>query len=132
MVNLADALTVLYPNATPLVDYTVSDDGTGPAITDWSAALGPIPSAETLAAVAEDQVAAARQQRATMAALSQTLGGMNAAAISDRVTLRYVLTLLNDVREHLGLPRIQEADHLAGIQVAIAAGAAEPIQLAAP
>lgn len=66
-------------------------------------------------------------QRAVQQALAITLSELGPAAVSDRVTLRYVLTLLNDVREHVGLPRIPELAHLAGIQAAIAAGAGEPI-----
>lgn len=68
------------------------------------------------------------RSRAVAQAISETMGGFAPANISDRVTLRYVLTLLNDVREHLGLTRIQEPDHLAGITAAIAAGAGEPIE----
>jgi hypothetical protein len=61
MVTLAEALEVLYPNARPLVDYVVRDDGTGPRIADWSAALGAQPTAEQLAAVTAEQVEAARR-----------------------------------------------------------------------
>ena len=66
-------------------------------------------------------------KRAVTDAVTQTMTGMSAANVSDRVTLRYVLTLLNDVREHVGLTRIVEADHLVGLTQAVAFGAGDPL-----
>lgn len=63
MVALADAVFVLFPNAAPLVDYVVSDAGSGPFISHWNEALGPQPTAEQLAAVTEQQVIDARGAR---------------------------------------------------------------------
>lgn len=63
MVTTAEALEVLYPAAVPLVDYVVTDDGTGPQITVWSPALGPEPTPAQLAAVTDQQVTAARKAR---------------------------------------------------------------------
>jgi hypothetical protein len=68
MVALAEALEVLFPAAVPLVDYEVSDDGTGPRITRWSDALGARPTADQVAAVTADQVAAARTAKLRAAA----------------------------------------------------------------
>lgn len=59
MVTTAEALAALYPTATPLVDYVVTDTG----ITFWSPALGPQPSPAALAAVTDQQVADARSAR---------------------------------------------------------------------
>jgi hypothetical protein len=63
VVTTADALTVLYPAAVPLVDYVVADAGAGPAITFWSATLGPQPTPAQLDAVTDQQVTAARTAR---------------------------------------------------------------------
>lgn len=46
--NLGDALLVLYPDATPNVDYLVADTGAGPEIVEWR--LGGMPSRDDLAA----------------------------------------------------------------------------------
>jgi hypothetical protein len=72
--------------------------------------------------------AAWEKQQAVLAALNGTMTGLGPDQVSDRVIMRYILTLHNDLREHLGLSRILEPQHLAGIQAAIAAGAAEPVQ----
>lgn len=45
---VVDALQYLYPNAKPLIDYTVSDSGNGPFISYWSEALGSQPTAEQI------------------------------------------------------------------------------------
>lgn len=63
MVALAEALEVLYPTAKPLVDWVVTDDGTGPRLTFWSPALGPEPTPAQLAAVTDQQVTDARRAK---------------------------------------------------------------------
>lgn len=63
MVSIADALTVLYPDAEPLVDYEVMDSGTGEFISFWAQSLGPQPTPEQLAAVTEQQVTDARKAK---------------------------------------------------------------------
>jgi hypothetical protein len=129
MVTLPDALEVLYPNALAGA-WRLTDTGSGPTITYWDvAALGTQPTPETITAVTQQQVDTLRSSRAVSAALQTTFNSLSPSAVSDRVTLRYVLTLLNDVREHVGLPRIMEPAHIAGIQASIQAGAAEPITL---
>jgi len=68
MVNLPAALAYLYPSAIPLVDYGVQDDGQGPYIAFWSAALGAQPTAAQLQA-AGDAAALATARAAKMAAI---------------------------------------------------------------
>jgi len=52
MNNLGLILRHLYPNANPLADYRVQDDGSGPYIAHWDEAkLGPRPTQEELDAV---------------------------------------------------------------------------------
>jgi hypothetical protein len=52
MNNLGLILKHLYPNADPLRDYRVQDDGAGPYIAEWDEAkLGPRPTQEELDAV---------------------------------------------------------------------------------
>ena len=52
MQNLGLTLGVLYPNAVPLRDYRVQDDGAGPYIAHWDEAkLGTRPTQEELDAV---------------------------------------------------------------------------------
>lgn len=48
MVILSTIIAHLYPQARPLIDYTVTDDGTGQRITHWSDALGLQPIKEEL------------------------------------------------------------------------------------
>ncbi len=60
MQNLGLILATLYPNADPLVDYRVQDDGAGPYIAYWNEqALGPQPDTATLQAAEAAAVAAA-------------------------------------------------------------------------
>jgi hypothetical protein len=91
------------------------------------------------------------KQQAIAAAVTLTMTGLSPANISDRVTLRYVCTLLNDVREAVALiadghaadaltllagdtpgnrredVRILEQAHQIGLQYAVLAGAGEPV-----
>lgn len=55
MVNLSDAIQVLFPQSRPLIDWVVSDSGSGPQITRWSIDESQ-PTAEQLAAVTPEQV----------------------------------------------------------------------------
>ena len=55
MVNLSDALMVLFPQSRPQIDWVVTDDGSGPQITRWSLSETQ-PTAEQLAAVTTEQV----------------------------------------------------------------------------
>lgn len=59
MVNLAQKISFLFPNAVSLVDFAVSNDGTGEVISFWSPALGAQPSQATLDAVTQAQIDAA-------------------------------------------------------------------------
>ena len=55
MVNLADAIMVLFPQSKPQIDWVVADSGNGPEITRWS--LGDAqPTPEQLAAVTQDNI----------------------------------------------------------------------------
>jgi hypothetical protein len=84
VVKLADAVTVLFPAARPLVDYILSDDGTGPLITYWSPTLGTQPTADRLASVTQAEVDEAGVAR-TVAAAEQILSH---SAESDHVAIR--------------------------------------------
>lgn len=65
MVNLADAIMVLYPQSRPLIDWCVTEDGSGPAITRWSLSV-PQPTPEQIAAVTADQVERLRNSALTI------------------------------------------------------------------
>lgn len=67
MVTPIDALSVLFPDAAPLRDYSVSDDGKGAVISAWNLP-DPQPTPEQLAAVTEAQVTAARLAKVRAAA----------------------------------------------------------------
>lgn len=57
MVNIAEAIVVLYPTAIALIDFIIFDDGKGPIITFWNTEkYGPEPTPQMLAAVTPDQV----------------------------------------------------------------------------
>lgn len=127
MVSLIDALSVLAPDAIPLRDYELADDGTGPRIAAWNLPE-PQPTAEQIAAVTVEQVAAVRRAKQIAAAAAETLGGWQPTGISDRTILRYVLTLVNDLREHVGLTRVPESEHVAALVAAVQAGYGEPIE----
>lgn len=124
--TIPDALLVLRPTARQFADYLVSDDGSGARITRWSHP-SPEPTAAEIAAVTPQQVAAARQQRAAALAVQETLGSLTPSAVSARVILRYTLTELNILRAAVGLGRIEEPQHLAGILAFVQAGAGDPI-----
>lgn len=69
MVNMAEAVAVLFPAARPLRDYRVESDPTGERIAHWDdASLGPSPTPEQLAAVTDADVAATRIARVRTAA----------------------------------------------------------------
>jgi len=127
MVTLADALGVLLPTARPSLDYVVADDGDGPRVTYWNLP-DPPPTAEQISAVTAEHVAAVRKARQVAAAAAETLAGLQPTGISDRTILRYVLTLVNDLREHIGLPRVSEPEHVAALLAAVQAGYGDPIQ----
>lgn len=55
MVNLSDALMVLFPESQPQIDWVVTDDGSGPQITRWSLSDAQ-PTPGQIAAVTADQV----------------------------------------------------------------------------
>ncbi|QEL18516.1 XkdW family protein [Limnoglobus roseus] len=112
MVTLADALTVLYPAASPLVDYTVADDGTGPRIAAWHLP-GLQPTAEQLAAVTPEHVAMVRagaQMTAAGALLLSSEPVSRAVRASDSVGYE----LRNNVAEVLGVV-IDHVDELAAM-----------------
>jgi hypothetical protein len=128
VVTLPDALEVLYPNA-PTGAYTLADPGSGPTIAAWDEQqLGSQPTSAQIAAVTESQVATGRRDRVIADAVAQIFAARSPIATAILVLSRYGLTQDNDIREHLGLPRITESQHLLGIQAAIAAGAGLPIE----
>jgi len=55
VVNLADAIMVLFPQSKPQIDWVVTDSGNGPQITSWKMQEQQ-PTSEQIAAVTEDQV----------------------------------------------------------------------------
>lgn len=55
MVNLADAVSVLFPESKPGIDWIVADSGSGPELSRWNLA-DPRPTAEQIAAVTQDQI----------------------------------------------------------------------------
>jgi hypothetical protein len=55
VVNLADAIMVLFPQSKPQIDWVVTDNGSGPQVTLWSLSETQ-PTAEQLAAVTTEQV----------------------------------------------------------------------------
>jgi hypothetical protein len=64
MVNVPDAILVLFPSSVPAIDWVVVNG----EITYWDPALGQPPTAKQLAAVTDAQVTAYRQQQARAAA----------------------------------------------------------------
>ena len=56
MVTLAEAIRVIYPNARPLTDYVIQDNGSGPVIVYWNQAVGPQPTQAQIDAVADADV----------------------------------------------------------------------------
>lgn len=64
MSNIVDVLRADYPQAEPLRDYVVEDrlDGRGQRIVAWSAALGPKPDEQALAARWTEAVATQARQ----------------------------------------------------------------------
>lgn len=48
--NIAQIISYMYPDAVPIIDYQVGDDGTGPRITVWNYVKAPQPDAATLGA----------------------------------------------------------------------------------
>jgi len=95
MVTMDQALGVLVPDANPLRDYLIADNGSGQFISFWSADLGPQPTPAQLAAVTQAQVdaAMAAKRRAAADAI------FNRAGIDgDGQILRaVVLTLVDEV-----------------------------------
>ncbi len=65
MVNLADAIQVLFPESRPQIDWSVTDDGSGPQITRWSLSETQ-PTNDDLAAVTLDQVDRLRNPASTI------------------------------------------------------------------
>lgn len=72
MVTLAQAIEYLFPNAKPLVDYTVEDKGEGPYIKQWNAAIGTQPTQAQLDAVTQAMIDTSLQQRLYTAAKALT------------------------------------------------------------
>lgn len=106
-VTLFDAISVLSPNAVPLQDFTVTDNGKGVlTISKWNVAtLGPQPTPSALAAVTQAQVDRAKQKRddiATKAALAElaTHPNPHLRAIYALLTTG-VLGVVNDTRNNL-------------------------------
>lgn len=118
MVTLADALSVLYPAAEPLRDYTLVDDGTGPRIVAWNLPA-PQPTQAELDAVTEQQVVAVRvgkrRQEAGIAAATAADG----TSVANRAAESVGASRDNDLAETmralcglLGITTAQLADRI--------------------
>lgn len=57
--DIAQIIAFMYPDAIPMVDYQIGDDGSGPRIVSWTYAKAPQPDAATLAANAQAAAGAA-------------------------------------------------------------------------
>lgn len=64
--------------------------------------------------------------RAASAAVSNVAAAADPAFTADRIILRYLCTAVNDVRAHVGLPRVLEPEVVAGLVAAAQAGAGSP------
>jgi hypothetical protein len=127
MVSLADALAYLRPDALPLRDYALADDGTGPRVAWWDAgAVGPQPTAEEVAAVTPGQVAALAVAKATAAA-GATFGSLDAVPIATRCAIRVICDRVNAAFAEMGRPKpLLEADVAADLAAGLAAGLGLP------
>lgn len=121
MATLSDALIVLFPDAEPLTSYTIRDDGNGPYIAEWNLP-DPQPTPEQIAAVTDEQVAAARVGR-TVSRAGDLLQSDDPIPQSVRVMLRVICTRVNAAFESMGQPKpLIEADIMADVVAALAAG----------
>lgn len=125
MVALSDALAVLYPTAVPLTDYVLTDDGTGPRISEWHLP-GPQPTPELLAGVTPEQVEMVRAMRRAIAAGGEiTSPAPLPAAV--RVIIRVFGDRINAFARAIGAePPLLEADVMADVMAGLAAGLGEP------
>jgi uncharacterized protein YkwD len=125
MVSLPEALGVLYPEAVPLRDYSVSDYGSGPQIVWWDAGLlGPIPTPEALAAVTQEAVEAARTARARNAARA-LVTSPDPIPRAVRALGIVVNAALNEIRSSLGLPIVKIDQAMAAVAAVIDSGEAD-------
>lgn len=65
MVNFADAVSVLFPESKPGIDWIVTDSGGGAELSRWNLSE-PRPTAEQIAAVTQDQVERCRNPALTI------------------------------------------------------------------
>jgi hypothetical protein len=125
MVTMADAVHVLFPAAVNGVDFVVQDDGQGPYLASWKAALGAQPTADQLAAVTQVQVdaqAAADQHGPAQVALSALRSPL---AVLLRAVVATMVDGLNQVRAKVGLASLPAAQVRQAIVNHITAGDAD-------
>ena len=63
---------------------------------------------------------------ASLAAVSLVAASADPVFTADRISLRYLCTAINEVRAHVGLPRVLEPEIVAGLVAAAMAGAGAP------
>lgn len=100
MVTLADALSVLLPDAVPLRDYVVSDDGSGAVISAWNLA-DPQPTQAEIDAVTAEQVQAARTAKTRQEAGTAALYAADGLAVANRAAESVGATRDNNLAETL-------------------------------
>lgn len=129
MVALADALRVLAPNAVPLVDFILSDDGKGSFLAAWNEkALGLQPDANTLAAVTQqqvDQLKAQQSGEATKLALFDSKADPATKALWAAIqSLQQQIFIL---QKEVGLPRVDGPALVAQLEATVDAGIEIPV-----
>jgi hypothetical protein len=96
---VSGAIEYLFPTAVVAVDYAIANDERGLVIVYWNeATLGPQPTAEQLAAVAQEQVNAARLAK-LRAVAKQFQDDQQAQNIALRVTVKLLVDELNILRQ---------------------------------
>lgn len=118
MVALSDAIFVLFPNADPLIDYLIQDDGKGQYIKSWNL-TDPQPTVEALNAVTQEQVDTARKIAYRNEAIYAAFGSPVAADTANRTDAVITHTALNDIREMVGALLVLIGKTPADLQVAI-------------
>lgn len=107
----ADAVRVAYPPAATVAQQKAALDSLG--------TFDATPAAQLAWEVS----------RASLLAVGLVGTSTDPIYTADRVILRYLCTALNDVRANAGLPRVLEAEIVAGLVAAAAAGAGAPAAL---
>lgn len=98
MVNLTSAIETLYPLGRPSIDWIVSDSGSGPTITYWNTALGPLPTFEQLDAVTQAQVDAAMLIKSRLSAETS----FDSTQADGKILRAIILLLINELNSIRG------------------------------